>query len=84
MNVQCPECKGKGSVHFMQSPTAPEVLCNRCGGKKVIEYRDTVLTRGKLKLVACGCYGGAVDATSGDVCPKCLGEGATRVADDGA
>lgn len=84
MNVQCPDCKGQGWVHFMQSPAAPKVLCNRCGGSKVIVFRDTLPDRGKLKLVACGCYGGAVDATSGKVCPKCLGEGATRVADDGA
>ena len=80
MNVQCPECKGKGTVHFMQSPTAPEVICNRCGGSKVIPYRDPEsLYRGRYELVACDCYGGALDATGGKVCPKCLGEGATRV-----
>ena len=64
----------------MQVATAPEMLCNRCGGAKVIPYRDPEsLYRGRYELRACDCYGGAVDATGGTVCPKCLGEGATRV-----
>ena len=83
MMIQCPDCKGKGRVNFMQSPTAPEVICHRCGGAKVITYRDPVsLYHGKYELVKCDCDDGdrpGHPKLLHDECPKCHGEGASRV-----
>ncbi len=71
-------------MHFMQSPSAPEVLCNRCGGKKVIEYKDPVpLSKRPYRMQPCDCFRGAT--ALGLECPKCKGEGAFRVyLDNGA
>jgi DnaJ-class molecular chaperone len=82
MNVQCPDCHGTGKVRFMQTPTAPEVLCHRCGGSKVIAYRDPApLYRGRYRLDKCDCERGSVTNAYGarEACPKCKGEGAVRV-----
>jgi hypothetical protein len=77
MNVECPDCHGTGRVHFMQSPRAPEVLCNRCGGAKVIKYVDAPTQHARTRLVPCECYRGATSL--GVECPKCKGEGARNV-----
>lgn len=82
MNVACPDCHGTGKIHFMQSPRAPEVLCHRCGGSKVIRYVDAPPKYAKMRLVPCDCYRGSTSARAGDVgdeCPKCKGEGARNV-----
>ncbi len=79
-------------MHFMQSPSAPEVLCNRCGGKKVIEYQGDPIAPLPGYEVCSMCNGSGYESRSmyvngavvkravPDECSLCKGDGIVRLA----
>jgi DnaJ-class molecular chaperone len=92
--IQCPDCKGKGTVLYAQRNDRKPELCNRCGGATVIPFRSW---NPKHTYEACpdcngaGFVGGrsefrngsVVTMLRGDECTRCCGDGliATRIPD---